>query len=107
MIYTAVAKIDVNANQPYDTEPEYDWIDIDQLTDATHVCAVRLLHNDLEVADIHYPTAAELAFIRDVIVMSEIRQAARDWRADSVYHHIGVRASWTRLMTLLGLGDRQ
>lgn len=105
MTYAAEAKIDVNANQPYDTEPEYDWIDLDQLSDATHVCAVRLLHSNQEVFDVHFPTAAELAFIRDVILMSEIRQAAREWR-DAFRYTNRPQLQEARLLTLLGLGDQ-
>jgi hypothetical protein len=72
MIYTAHCYIDVNANQSYDTEPEYIWIDINHLSDATHVCAVRVGAGDDIAVEINQPTAAELAFVRDVVQMSEL-----------------------------------
>jgi hypothetical protein len=80
MIYTAVAKIDVNANQPYDTDPEYIWIDIDHLSDATHVCAVQILDTQGIVAILDRPTAAELVFVRNVVRLSEVYAAAMVWR---------------------------
>jgi hypothetical protein len=101
MIYTAVARIDVNANQPYDTEPTYQWVGLDILAADAFVCEVQILdEQDCAVAILDQPTAAELAFVRNVVRLSEIYATALAWR-DTVQYTDSERLAESRLRKLL------